>query len=238
MAGFKGKGSWMTSVCRCLNFQLRCRRESAKSPALCENLRLEVGLFCPLRLELRCPNRKAESQRFQIAAIWNRSAPAESQPKIASKSVEKGVEIVVKPQPPHTRQKYEQKNGPKTVEFALFWSIWGSCFVQIFVHVSALYVGGGGSLAHFWERGAEIVTVTAVAVITLRFKCASGLDLKSWLHAATANALSLLHSDKPSLRRYCPHRNDYNLNSWQIKQSNCKCNFCKMNSSWNSEMQL
>ena len=28
---------------------------------------------------------------------------------------------------------------------------------------------------------------------------------------------------------YCPHRNDYNLNSWQIKKCNCKCNFGKTN---------
>ena len=29
---------------------------------------------------------------------------------------------------------------------------------------------------------------------------------------------------------YCPHRNDYNLNSWQNKKCNCKCNFYKINS--------
>ena len=28
--------------------------------------------------------------------------------------------IILKPQPPHARQKYEQKYGPKLVEFALF----------------------------------------------------------------------------------------------------------------------
>ena len=33
--------------------------------------------------------------------------------------------IFLKPQPPHTRQEYEQKYGPKTADFALFWSIWG-----------------------------------------------------------------------------------------------------------------
>ena len=37
-------------------------------------------------------------------------------------------------------------------------------------------------------------------------------------------------------KSYCPHRNDYNLNSWQIEKCNCKCSLCKMNSSWNSEM--
>ena len=40
----------------------------------------------------------------------------------------------------------------------------------------------------------------------------------------------------PQILKYCPHRNDYNWNSWQIKTCNCKCNFCKMNSSWNSEL--
>ena len=30
---------------------------------------------------LRCPNCKSESQRFQIATIWIRRAPAKSQPK-------------------------------------------------------------------------------------------------------------------------------------------------------------
>ena len=44
---------------------------------------------------------------------------------------------------PHTRQKYEQQHGRKTVNFALFL---GSYFVQIFVHIFALYVGGGGHL--------------------------------------------------------------------------------------------
>ena len=42
-----------------------------------------------------------------------------------------------KPQPPHTRQKYEQIYGPKTVELALFCSILGCMW-------------GRGSLAHFW----------------------------------------------------------------------------------------
>ena len=28
--------------------------------------------------------------------------------------------ILLQPQPPHTRQKYEQKYGPQTAEFALF----------------------------------------------------------------------------------------------------------------------
>ena len=43
----------------------------------------------------------------------------------------------LKPQPPHTRQKYEQKYGPKLRNLE-------SYFVKMFVHIFALYVGGGG----------------------------------------------------------------------------------------------
>ena len=32
---------------------------------------------------------------------------------------------------------------------------------------------------------------------------------------------------KTFLENYCPHRNDYKLNSWQIEKCNCKCNFAK-----------
>ena len=52
--------------------------------------------------------------------------------------------ILFEPQPPHTRQKYEQKIWPPNCRICLVLKHWGSYFVQMFVHVFALYVGGGG----------------------------------------------------------------------------------------------
>ena len=50
--------------------------------------------------------------------------------------------IILKPQPSHTRQTYEQKYGPQTVEVALF-EAFGVIFRPDFCSFFALYVGAG-----------------------------------------------------------------------------------------------
>ena len=55
--------------------------------------------------------------------------------------------INLQPQPPHSnaRQKYEQRYGRKTVDrVCLVLKHFGPYVVRIFVHIFALYVGGGG----------------------------------------------------------------------------------------------
>ena len=52
--------------------------------------------------------------------------------------------IILESQPPHTRQKHEQRYGRKCRSPFLFEAIL-AMFYQIFVHVFALYVGGLGS---------------------------------------------------------------------------------------------
>ena len=57
-----------------------------------------------------------------------------------------GWEIILKPQPPHTRQKYEQKYGPETAEFALFSSILGLFLSRfLFIFLPCMWGGGGHS---------------------------------------------------------------------------------------------
>ena len=55
------------------------------------------------------------------------------------------------PQPPHTRQKYEQKYGPQTAEFALFWSIWGHILSRfLFIFLPCMW--GAGVTGVFLRR--------------------------------------------------------------------------------------
>ena len=51
--------------------------------------------------------------------------------------------IILKPQPPHTRKKNEQKYGCETVEFALFAAFW-VIFSPDFCLYFCLVCGGGG----------------------------------------------------------------------------------------------
>ena len=53
----------------------------------------------------------------------------------------------MQPQPPHTRQKYEQKYGPQTAEFALFYSIWGHILSRcLFIFLPCMWGVGVTSL--------------------------------------------------------------------------------------------
>ena len=65
-----------------------------------------------------------------------------------------GWRFFLKPQPPHTRQKYEQKHGPQTAEFTLFWSIWSHLLSSVCSYF-CLVCGGAG--------------VTSVLLLSRRF---------------------------------------------------------------------
>ena len=62
----------------------------------------------------------------------------------------------LQPQPPHTRQKYEQKRGPQNCRICLVLKHLGSYFVQMFVHIFALYVGAGVT-SLFLRHGEKII---------------------------------------------------------------------------------
>ena len=62
--------------------------------------------------------------------------------------------VFLKPQPPHTRQKYEQKYGPQTAKFALFWSIWGHVLSRcLFIFLPCMW--GAGVTSAFEKLAAE-----------------------------------------------------------------------------------
>ena len=66
-----------------------------------------------------------------------------------------GILFFLRPQPPHTRQKYEQKYVPQTAEFALFWSILGHVLSRCFF-IFCLVCGGRGSLVYCSHSGGAL----------------------------------------------------------------------------------
>ena len=57
--------------------------------------------------------------------------------------------VILKPQPPHARQKYEQSYGSPKCQVCLVLKHLGSYLVQIFCSYFCLVWWGGGSPAHF-----------------------------------------------------------------------------------------
>ena len=71
-------------------------------------------------------NKTLVDHRSTLKTSANPLGSFESIYRICSKMTSRPIwGIILNPQPPHTRQKDEQKDDRKTVEFALFWSIWG-----------------------------------------------------------------------------------------------------------------
>ena len=64
----------------------------------------------------------------------------------------------LQPQPPHTRQKYEQA-GPQTAEFALFRSIWGHILSRFLFIFLPCMPGAGVTGVFLITVGAFLLTV-------------------------------------------------------------------------------
>ena len=90
----------------------------------------------------------------------------------------------LRPQPPHTRQKYDQKYGPQTAEFALFWSIWRHILYRcLFIFLPCMWGAGVTSVflicnsdqaKLIWNEGASLLESTLFPFIVLNWDPSAG----------------------------------------------------------------
>ena len=121
----------------------------------------------PLKFRARKTNQHethkyfSDAPRRTIVPGTNPTCPRDKWGKMAISLWNNEWEIILRPQPAHTRQKYEEKYSRKSVEFALSWSIWGHIWSGIlFIFLPCMWGAGVPRAFLNWSENGRCVPGT------------------------------------------------------------------------------